>query len=73
MSEKFRIYLFDKVSYTIFCVFYTYFVQGGAMHVDSGKFDAKGSHFFQNKVGREFVNRDGKNCISGNFLAQSNF
>ena len=44
--------------------------QGGAIYVDSSKLDVKGSNFIQNKVGHELVNKDGKNCTSGNFPIQ---
>ena len=43
--------------------------QGGAIYVDSGKLDVKRSNFIQNKAGHELANKDGKNCISGNFLS----
>ena len=42
--------------------------QGGAIYADSAKVDLKWSNFIQNKVGHELVNKDGKNCTSGNFL-----
>ena len=42
--------------------------QGGAIYFDSRKLDVKGSNFILNKVGHEFVDKDGKNCTSGNFL-----
>ena len=42
--------------------------QGGAIYLDSGKLDVRGSNFIQNKVGNELTNKDGKNCTSGNVL-----
>ena len=48
-----------------------HFFQGGAIYVDSGKLKVKGSNFTRNKVGHEFINKDGKNCSSGNLFFNS--
>ena len=44
------------------------FFQGGAICSDSGKLDVKESNFIRNKVRHDYLNRDGKNCSSGNFF-----